>query len=61
MYNKVVEKGMFVEFFLNGYWFKNFVVFFVYCCEDWVVIVKGFNKFVWDFEMGFLENFNGIF
>lgn len=45
----------------NGHWSKNFAALSVHRREDWAVTVKGFNKFVWDFEMGPSENPNGIF
>ncbi|KAJ7375437.1 hypothetical protein OS493_002204 [Desmophyllum pertusum] len=49
----------------EGHWSKNFAALSVHRRKDWVVTVKGFNKFVWDFEgstkTGKPENAYGIF
>ena len=45
----------------EGHWSKNFAALSIHRREDWAVTVKGFNKFVWDFEMGPTENPHGIF
>ncbi|KAJ7379182.1 hypothetical protein OS493_017681 [Desmophyllum pertusum] len=34
----------------EGHWSKNFAALSVHRRKDWAVTVKGFNKFVWDFE-----------
>ena len=45
----------------EGHWSKNFAALSIHRREDWAVSVKGFNKFVWDFEQGNGENLHGIF
>ena len=45
----------------EGHWSKNFAAFAVHRRKDWAVSVKGFNKFVWDFEEGKDENEYGMF
>ncbi|XP_022801742.1 uncharacterized protein LOC111339361 [Stylophora pistillata] len=60
-HKKAVDKGMAAESSPNGHWSKNFAALSIHRREDWAVTVKGFNKFVWDFEMGPTENPNGIF
>ncbi|KAJ7348191.1 hypothetical protein OS493_039645, partial [Desmophyllum pertusum] len=48
----------------EGHWSKNFAALSVHRRKDWAVTVKGFNKFVWDFEgstTGKTENAYGIF
>lgn len=42
----------------TGFWSKNYAALAVYRKEDWVVSVKGFNRFVWDFEGPVLEKEN---
>lgn len=42
----------------TGFWSKNYAALAVYRKEDWVVSVKGFNRFVWDFEGPGLEKEN---
>ena len=45
----------------QGHWSKNFAALSIHRRQDWAVSVKGFNKFVWDFEQSGTENPNGIF
>lgn len=45
----------------QGHWSKNFAALSIHRRQDWAVSVKGFNKFVWDFEGAGEENPNGIF
>ncbi|KAJ7373183.1 hypothetical protein OS493_014331 [Desmophyllum pertusum] len=49
----------------EGHWTKNFAALSVHRRKDWVVTVKGFNRFVWDFESSTKkanpENAHGIF
>ena len=47
----------------QGHWSKNFAALSIHRREDWTVTVKGFNRFVWDFEgsTSKLENVHGIF
>ena len=45
----------------EGHWSKNFAALSIHRREDWVVTVKGFNRFVWDFEQGKGQNLHGIF
>ncbi|KAL9951274.1 hypothetical protein ACROYT_G043912 [Oculina patagonica] len=47
----------------QGHWSKNFAALSIHRREDWAVTVKGFNRFVWDFEgsTSKLENVHGIF
>ena len=45
----------------EGHWTKNFAAFSIHRRKDWVVTVKGFNKYVWDYEGTPSENPNGIF
>ncbi|PFX32064.1 Chondroitin sulfate ABC exolyase [Stylophora pistillata] len=34
----------------EGHWSKNFAALSIHRRKDWAVTVKGFNRFVWDFE-----------
>lgn len=47
----------------QGHWSKNFAALSIHRRQDWAVTVKGFNRFVWDFEgsTSKLENVHGIF
>ncbi|XP_078360186.1 chondroitin sulfate ABC exolyase-like [Oculina patagonica] len=45
----------------EGHWSKNFAVLSVHRREDWAVTVKGFNRFLWDYESSNRENLYGLF
>ena len=45
----------------QGCWTKNYAAFIVQRRDDWVVSVKGFNKFVWDFEASGSQNVYGLY
>ena len=48
----------------EGHWSKNFAALSIHRREDWAVTMKGFNRFVWDFEQGKgprTQNLHGIF
>ena len=45
----------------KGFWSKNYAAFVIYRREDWAVTVKGFNKYVWDFESSSSENIFGLY
>ena len=55
------SKKVSAELSPEGHWSKNFAALSVHRRKDWVVTVKGFNKFVWDFEGKYSENPHGIF
>ena len=58
---KALSKNLAAEKSPEGHWSKNFAALSIHRREDWAVTVKGFNKFVWDFEKTTTENPNGIF
>lgn len=45
----------------KGFWSKNYAAFVIQRREDWAVSVKGFNKFVWDFEASGSQNVFGLY
>lgn len=45
-----INKGLSPESSPEGFWSKNYAALAVYRRDDWAVSVKGFNRFVWDFE-----------
>ena len=45
----------------NGFWSKNYAALVIQRREDWAVTVKGFNKFVWDFEASEGQNVFGLY
>ena len=63
MYQKATtDKKMSPESSPEGHWSKNFAALSIHRREDWAVSVKGFNRFVWDFEQGVKrQNLHGIF
>ena len=54
-------KNLTAEVSPEGHWAKNFAALSVHRRKDWAVTVKGFNRFVWDFEGSTQENAYGIF
>ena len=45
----------------QGCWSKNYAALVIQRREDWAVSVKGFNKFVWDFEASGNQNVFGLY
>ena len=45
----------------SGNWAKNFAALSIHRRDQWQVSVKGFNKYVWDFEASNKENRFGLF
>jgi len=45
----------------NGFWSKNYGAFVIQRRKDWAVTVKGFNKFIWDFEASGGQNVFGLY
>ena len=54
--SKIAEEGS-----PEGFWSKNYAALVIYRREDWAVTVKGFNKYVWDFEASSSENIFGLY
>lgn len=45
----------------RGCWSKNYAALVIQRRENWAVSVKGFNKFVWDFEASGNQNVFGLY
>ena len=45
----------------QGCWTKNYAAFIIQRREEWAVSVKGFNKYVWDFEASGNQNIFGLY
>ncbi|KAJ7321512.1 hypothetical protein OS493_034567 [Desmophyllum pertusum] len=45
----------------EGHWSKNFAALSVHRRKDWVVTMKGFNRYIWDYECSSYENVYGLF
>ena len=45
----------------RGFWSKNYASVAVHRRHDWAVSVKGFNRFVWDFEASGSQNVFGLY
>ena len=45
----------------EGHWCKQFAALSIHRRSDWVVTVKGFDKYVWDFEDSASENRYGMY
>jgi len=61
VYDRALSKNVFAEPSPEGHWSKNFAALSIHRRKDWAVTVKGFNRFVWDFEGTQKENAHGIF
>ena len=55
------EKMITPESSPEGHWSKNFAALSIHRRKDWAVTMKGFNRFVWDFEHSIDENIYGMF
>lgn len=60
---KALSNGLSGESSPRGFWSKNYAALAVYRRSNWTVSVKGFNRFVWDFEgsNSKTENIFGIY
>ena len=45
----------------KGFWSKNYAALVIGRRDDWAVTVKGFNKYVWDFESSKNQNVYGLY
>ena len=54
-------RGIYPESSPEGHWSKNFAALSIHRRENWAVTVKGFNRFLWDFENKRNENVFGMF
>ena len=58
---KAAALGIVQENSPKGCWAKNYAALVIHRREDWAVSVKGFNRFVWDYEASSNENMFGIY
>ena len=61
MNSTAVSQGTSQEQSPEGHWSKNFAALSIHRRKDWAVTVKGFNRFVWDYETSADENVYGLF
>ena len=61
IYAKATAMGIPAESSPKGCWTKNYAALAVFRRFNWAVSVKGFNKFVWDFESSGGQNVFGIY
>ena len=54
-------RGIYPESSPEGHWSKNFAALSIHRRKNWAVTVKGFNRFLWDFENKKNENVFGMF
>ena len=45
----------------TGHWVQNFAAFSIHRRKGWVVTVKGFSRYVWDFESSTTQNVYGMY
>ena len=45
----------------TGHWVQNFAALSIHRRKNWVVTVKGFSRYVWDFESSKTENVYGMY
>ena len=53
---QVKSKSPSAEVSPEGHWSKNFAALSIHRRKDWAVTVKGFNRFVWDFDNDFFAS-----
>ena len=58
---KASGMGIQAESSPRGCWSKNYAALVIQRRENWAVSVKGFNKFVWDFEASGNQNVFGLY
>ena len=61
IYAKATANAIEPESSPNGFWSKNYAALVIQRREDWAVTVKGFNKFIWDFEASGGQNVFGLY
>ena len=61
IHTKANEMSIQAESSPQGCWTKNYAALIIQRREDWAVSVKGFNKYVWDFEASGNQNVFGLY
>ena len=61
MNSTAVSQEISPELSPEGHWSKNFAALSVHRRKDWAVTVKGFNRFLWDYESSSRKNVYGLF
>ena len=61
IYTKANAMSIEAESSPKGCWAKNYASLIIQRRENWAVSVKGFNKFVWDFEASGNQNVFGLY
>ena len=61
IHTKANAMGIQAESSPQGCWTKNYAALIIQRREDWAVTVKGFNKYVWDFEASDDQNVFGLY
>ena len=59
--SKAIEMSIEAEDSPKGFWALNYGALVIHRRDDWAVSVKGFNKFVWDFESSGNQNVFGLY
>ena len=59
--SKATTMSIAAEVSPKGFWSLNYAAFVIQRRNDWTVSVKGFNKYVWDFEAAGNQNVYGIY
>ncbi|XP_027049719.1 uncharacterized protein LOC113677156 [Pocillopora damicornis] len=59
--SKAASMGILAESSPQGFWTRNYASLVINRRENWAVTMKGFNKYVWDFEASSTRNFFGLY
>ena len=59
--SKAASMSVAAESSPQGFWTKNYASLVIARRENWAVTMKGFNKYVWDFEASSNQNVYGLY
>ena len=59
--SKAASMGILAESSPQGFWTRNYASLVINRRENWAVTMKGFNKYVWDYEASNNQNVYGLY
>ena len=61
IYSKAKQANITARKSPTGHWVRNYAALSIHRRENWAVSVKGFNRFIWDYESSNDENVYGLY
>ena len=61
IYSKAREENFKARVSPVGHWVRNYAALSIHRRHDWAVSVKGFNRYIWDFECDSTQNVYGLY